>query len=332
MALRLAIYGLGEIGRLLGRVGLMRGHELVGAVDIDPRLIGEDVGEVIGVGRIGVRVTKVVEDGLRGADVVLHATSSFLHEVYPQLEAAIRMGKSIVSTCETLSYPFHRYPILARRLDELARARGSTVIGAGINPGFLLDALASIMAASIPIVKSIKARRSINAASRRRSFQRKMGVGMRPEDFERALRTGECTGHVGYAESVYLIAQAAGLNLSRVVEDQRPVIADEPVESLGVSVGEGMVRGVRGYGAGYVGDEEVIRVEFEALVGADDYEEIIIEGEDYSITWRSSGTPGDLGTAAVVVSVAEKIELMPYGLLTMADLIPFRIGMRWRQL
>lgn len=70
---------------------------------------------------------------------------------------------------------------------------------------------------------------------------------------------------------------------------------------------------------------EIIRIEFEAIAGAQEYEEIIIEGGDYSITWRSSGTPGDLGTASVILSLAERIDRMPYGLLTMADIIPFGI-------
>jgi len=328
MALRLAIYGLGEIGRLLGKVGVERGHEIVGAMDIDPKLIGEDIGDIIGVDKIGVKVTSNVEEALREAEVVLHATSSYLPKVFPQIEAAIKLGKSIVSTCETLSYPFHRYPVLARRLDELAKTHGSTVIGTGINPGFLLDTLASVLAASIPIVRSIKAKRSLNAATRRKAFQRKIGVGMNPKDYEEKLKSGEYTGHVGYAESVYLIAEAAGLSLTRVVEDQKPVVAEESVESAGVTVEKGLVRGIRGYGAGYVDEQEKIRIEFEAVVGAEEYEEIVVEGEEYSVTWRSSGTPGDLGTAAVVVSVAEKIESMPYGLLTMADLLPFKIGVR----
>ncbi len=327
MGLKLAIYGLGEIGRILGKVSIMRGHEIVGAVDINPKLIGEDVGEIIGVDRLGVKVTTDVEEALKNSEIVLHATSSYLTQVYPQLAEILRLGKSVVSTCETLSYPFYRYPVLARRLDALAKTYGATVIGTGINPGFLLDTLASILAASIPIVKQIKAKRSLDAAKRRKSFIKKIGVGLDPSDFREKLSRGEYSGHVGYAESVYLIAETAGLNLTKVVEEQEPVVAEEPVERDEVSVKEGAVRGIKGLGIGFVGDQEKIRVEFEAAVGASEYEEIVIEGESYSVAWRSSGTPGDLGTASILVSVAEKLEYAPYGLLTMADLIPFRIGL-----
>ena len=328
MSLRLALYGVGEIGGLLGKVAIKRGHEIVGAVDIDPKIVGKDLGEVLGVGKLGVTVRSGVEDALKEAEIVLHATSSYLPKAYDQFTKIIRLGKSVVSTCETLSYPYHRYPILARRLDELAKTRGATIIGTGINPGFLLDTLVAVLAASVPIVSSVKAKRSLDAATRRQAFRKKIGVGMDPGEYGQKLRSGEYSGHVGYAESVCLIAEAAGLNLTRIVEGQEPVVAEEPVESAGISVKKGEVRGIRGFGAGYLEGHEKIRVEFEAAVGAPEHEEIAIEGENYSVAWRSSGTPGDLGTAAVIVSVAERVESLPYGLLTMADLLPFRIGLR----
>ncbi|MEM4757470.1 MAG: dihydrodipicolinate reductase, partial [Desulfurococcaceae archaeon] len=70
---------------------------------------------------------------------------------------------------------------------------------------------------------------------------------------------------------------------------------------------------------------EVIRIELHAYVGAPEYDEITINGEDYTITWRSTGTPGDLSTASVVMSVAEKTQWFPPGLRLMTELIPFRI-------
>ncbi|MCD6313291.1 MAG: NAD(P)-binding domain-containing protein [Thaumarchaeota archaeon] len=323
--MRVAVYGFGEIGRILALTALRRGHEIVGAVDIDPRLLGRDVGEILGVERIGVKVTKDVEEGLRECEVILHATGSYLPAVYGQLAEGIRLGKSVVSTCETLAYPYYRYPVLARRLDDLAKSRGSTLIGSGINPGFLLDALAVVLSAPFPILKRIKAKRSLDASKRRRSFIKKIGLGLNPSELLQGLESGRYTGHVGYAESVCIIADAASLNLTRIEEKQEPIIAEDEIKLGELAIGRGMVRGLRGFAAGYVNGVERIRVEFEASALAPEYEEIVIEGEDHSITWRSSGTPGDLGTASVILSIAEKLDQMPYGLLTMADLIPFRI-------
>ena len=327
MKLKIAVYGFGEVGRLLAKVALLREHELVGAIDIDPKLVGRDVGELLGTERVGVKITKDVEEGLKNCEVVLHATGSYLRDVYGQLADVVRLGKSIVSTCETLAYPYYRYPVLARRLDDLAKARGSTLIGSGINPGFLLDTLVIVLSAPFPKVRRAKAKRSLDASKRKASFRRKIGLGLDPLEFLRGLKNGSYTGHVGYAESVCLIADAAGLDLTKVVESQEPLVAEGEIRSENLVIGDGKVRGVKGYGVGYVGDDEKIRVEFEASALAEEYEEIVIEGEECSVAWRSSGTPGDLGTASVILSIAERTDQMPYGLLTMADVLPF--GLRF---
>jgi 4-hydroxy-tetrahydrodipicolinate reductase len=325
MGLRIAVYGFGEIGRLIARVALSRGHEIVGAVDINPEILGKDVGDILGLGKLDAKVTRNVEEAMKKCDVILHATGSYLAKVYDQIASAAALGKPVISTCETLAYPYYRYPILARRLDELARTHGSTVLGSGINPGFLLDTLFIVASAAVPIIKRARARRCLDASRRRDSFKRKIGLGLEPSEVMEGLRSGKYSGHVGYAESICLIADAAGLNLSRVEEGQEPVIADQQVRAASMIIERGRVRGIRGYGAGYVDDVERIRIEFEGVAGAQEYEEMILEGEDYSIAWRSSGTPGDLGTASIILSLAERIDQMPYGLLTMADIMPFGI-------
>lgn len=322
--MRLGVYGLGSIGRLVALSALERGHEISGAVDIDPGLVGRDLGEVLGLGeRLGVRVSREAS-ALGDSELVIHATGSYLDRVYPQIAGVLSMGKSVVSTCETLSYPYYRYPVLARRLDEVARSRGAFVLGTGVNPGFLLDSLAIALSASINVVERVRAVRTVDASSRREPFRRKIGIGEDPRAVEEKLGRGEITGHVGFAESVLLIADASEIQLSRVEEAQWPMAAENDLESRGIRVARGMCKGISGYGAGYVGGSEAIRVELHAHVGAEDSEEISVEGGGEKIVWKSTGTPGDSGTASIVLSIAEKIVGRRVGLITMADLVPFR--------
>lgn len=324
MGMRLGIYGFGAIGRMAATLALERGYDLTAVVDIDKRIVGKDVGELLGVGSLGVKVTPDVEE-LADADVVFHATGSYLDRVFDQIVSVLRMGVSVVSTCETLSYPYYRYPVLALKLDEVAKTYGTVVIGTGINPGFLFDTLVAVVAASTPYVRRIRAVRSLDAAKRREPFRKKIGVGEDPKVVEEKLARGEITGHVGYAESVYLVAHAGDLNLTKVVEWQGVVPAESDVESSGIKVEKGRNRGIRGYGAGFVGSREVIRVEFEAYVGAPEYEEVEVESKDFTIKWRSTGTPGDMGTVSVALNVAEKVPYMIPGLRLMTDLLPFKI-------
>ncbi|MEM0352552.1 MAG: hypothetical protein QW459_06190, partial [Sulfolobales archaeon] len=115
------------------------------------------------------------------------------------------------------------------------------------------------------------------------------------------------------------------LNLTKVVEWQGSVPAEADVESSGIRVEKGKNKGIVGYGAGFVGEREVIRVVFEAYVGAPEYEEIEVEGHEYSVKWRSTGTPGDLGTVTVALNVAERVPYMLPGLRLMTDMLPFKI-------
>ncbi|MDQ7863380.1 hypothetical protein RCO48_27165 [Peribacillus frigoritolerans] len=48
----------------------------------------------------------------------------------------------MVSTCEQLSFPWHRYPLLSKEIDDYAKAKGLSVIGTGINPGYIMDTMA----------------------------------------------------------------------------------------------------------------------------------------------------------------------------------------------
>ncbi len=304
---KFAIYGVGPIGSLITRYGLEKDWmELVGAFDIDPLKIGRDVGEVIGLSeKVGVVVERPSIDVLRTVkpDIVLHATGSFLDKVYEQILDAVRAGSDVISTCETLSYPYYRYPDLAGRLDLEAKKNNSTILGAGINPGFLLDLLPAVLTTSCIKVEEVTARRVIDASKRRESFRRKIGLGLDQVTFNEKIGKGELTAHVGYAESVYLLADALKLKLDSVYEKQDAITAEREIRIEDMVIQPGRVRGIRGYGVGLIRGREVIRVEFTAVAGAEEeFEEIIIEGTP-RIAWRSiDGTPGDIATSAVVLN------------------------------
>ncbi len=321
--MRVALYGFGSINQLVARVLLERGWEIAGVIDIRPELLGEDVGKVIGTEPLGIKVTNRV-DVLKKAEVVIHATGSYLDEVFNQIMDAVKLGKDVISTCETLAYPYYRYPELSRKLDEEALSRGSTVLGTGINPGFILDALVIVLSAPFSSVRGIRALRSLDAGKRRKAFQLKVGIGMDPTEFKRKLEEGTITGHVGLAESVLLVANSMGVKLDRVTEAQDCVVSEGEVEFGSKVIPAGKVIGVRGVSKGFIRDEEVISLEFTAYLGAPEFEEITIDGRHYRVSWRSTGVPGDLGTASILVNLVETVASFRPGLITMSDLIPFR--------
>ncbi|HEV8631556.1 MAG TPA: dihydrodipicolinate reductase, partial [Thermoanaerobaculia bacterium] len=141
--LRTLAVGLGPIGQATARLALSRRSlQVVGAVDLDPAKAGKDVAELVGLGApCGV----VVEGDLEAAlarlrpDVVLLCTSSFMPAVREDLLRCCRAGVDVVSSCEELLFPELQHPALAREIDAAARAGGATILGTGVNPGFVLD-------------------------------------------------------------------------------------------------------------------------------------------------------------------------------------------------
>ena len=323
MSLRVLIYGVGPIGALLARYALRKGYEITGAVDIDPEKVGKDLGDVIGLDeKLGVIVQKDPDKAFEPVkpDIVLHATTSWLDKALPQIVLSIKKGANVISTCETLSYPYYRYPWLAELLDNYARRHEVTVLGTGINPGFLLDTLPAILSLPHIQVDHIRAIRVVDAGKRRKSFQKKIGLGLTVEEFNEKMSRGEITAHVGFAESVFLLSKIMGLKITRVEEKQEPVVSEAEYKTQYYEIKPGTVRGVKGMGIGYSGDKEIVRIEFHALVGSEEYEEIIVEGEP-TVKWRSTGTPGDQGTAAVIVNMAPRVVEASSGLKTMADFV-----------
>jgi 4-hydroxy-tetrahydrodipicolinate reductase len=160
-----------------GREGL----ELVGGVDIDPAKAGRDVGDVIGLDtQPGIPVTQNLAQALekRPADVVLHTTGSYFDLFEPQIMEVLGEGLDVVSTAEELSFPWLAHP------DAAARRAGKTVLGTGVNPGFLMDTFPLRLTALCQRVDRIDVTRRMNASVGRGPFQKKIGAGMTAEAFK----------------------------------------------------------------------------------------------------------------------------------------------------
>jgi 2,4-diaminopentanoate dehydrogenase len=135
-------YGLGPIGCAMARLSAQRKNlQIVGAVDINPNIIGKDLGEVAGLGKdLGVIVRSSLEEVLEStyADLVVHTTSSYFDLFKNQILAIVEKKLNVVSTAEELSFPWYHHPAEAAEIDNAAKANGVSVLGTGINPGFLL--------------------------------------------------------------------------------------------------------------------------------------------------------------------------------------------------
>jgi 4-hydroxy-tetrahydrodipicolinate reductase len=315
--------GVGPIGAgIVRQVAERRGLTLVGAVDRDPDKVGRDLGQVAGLGRtLRVRVTDDLVRTIKSArpDVAILCTGSSLKQVIPEFETVLKLKVPIVSTTEELAYPVKNNAGVARRLDQLAKRSRVAVLGTGVNPGFLMDALPIALTAVCRRVTAVEVDRVQDAAVRRLPFQLKIGAGLTREEFAARVKD-QTVRHVGLAESISMIADALGWKLDRLTEDVQPWIAERDVSSDLLSVEAGRVCGLVQDGVGYRRGQPVIKLHMEAYLGApESYDAVRIVGEPPVSMKLAGGVHGDVATASIVVNSIPKVLQASPGLRTMRD-------------
>jgi hypothetical protein len=323
---KVIIYGVGAVGSYFAKFLMEKeGVEVVGAVDVGKDKIGKDLGEVLGLKRkVGIKILGNLESVLEKteAHIAVHATSSYLKETYPQIASILRHGVNVVSTCEELSYPYVSEPKLARELDALAKKHDTTVLGTGINPGFLMDTLVITLTSACERIDKIEATRVMDAATRRLPFQKKIGAGLTVEEFHREIEKKQITGHVGLEQSIAMIADSLAWKLDKIrAEPVEPVVATRPVQSKDIKVLIGKVAGLKQKASGTIKDKETIVLDFQAYLGVqEEYDAVTIKGIPNINQRIQPCVHGDIGTVAVIVNAIPRVINAPPGLYTMKDL------------
>lgn len=324
--MRIIQFGLGAIGIECARaIARTPGLKLVGAVDVDPGKSGAPLAGLLGGAALpaGLRVSSSLSEALKGrrADAVIHTTSSTLAAVYPQLAECAAAGLPVVSSTEELSFPDAVAPRLAAQLDRLAVKHGVAILGAGVNPGFVMDLIPVVASGASMNVVRIEVERVLDAGRRRKPFQEKVCVGRRPAEARRALASGG--GHVGLELSARLIARGCGIPFDTMHASGRPVIAKRRMRSALGPVEPGSVAGLSQEVRCTRGGRTVIRLRMVMAVGAGDpHDSAVIHG-DPKLTLRfDGGIFGDTATVATLLNALPGVVEGRPGLHTVLDLPP----------
>jgi 4-hydroxy-tetrahydrodipicolinate reductase len=316
--------GLGPIGAgVVRQVAERKGFRIVGAVDVDPAKVGRDLGDIAHVGRaLRVKISDDVRKAIKktGPDVVVLCTSSSLKKVLSQMEEILKLRVPIVSTTEELAYPTKSNMRYARAIHQLAKKHKVAVLGTGVNPGFVMDALPIMLTGVCERVESVRVDRVQDARIRRLPFQQKIGAGLTRDQFQAKVDDGSVR-HVGLAESVSMIADAIGWKLDRISDEIQPKMATQTVSSEFLAVDPGYVCGIVQDGTGYRNGLPVITLHMEAYLGApESYDAVEIVGSPPLKMKLAGGVHGDIATASIVVNSLPKILEVAPGLHTMRDM------------
>ncbi len=315
--------GLGPLGQRvitdLYRRGLGR---VVAAVDPAPALARRELADVVPAAARGVPIRSSLEEVQEWERIrcALVTTRSDLALCMDTFRALLARGCSVVSTCEELAWPWLRHPVLAQELHELAVRGRARIVGTGINPGFLMDALPVAATSACHSVRALRIERIQDARKRRLPFQQKVGVGLDVAEFERRVAAGTLR-HVGLGESLHFLAHYLGWRIERWEETIAPVRAERALASELGAVPAGAVRGVRQEARAWVAGRLALELTFQAALDEPEpRDRVVVDGEPPVELVLPGGVHGDMGTSALVLNVVRPLLTAEPGLHTMASL------------
>ncbi|MDJ0945315.1 MAG: 2,4-diaminopentanoate dehydrogenase [Kiloniellales bacterium] len=328
-AIRVLVLGTGRMGSGIARLVLDKeGLELVGAFERRAERSGTDLGSTIGYeGDLGLRIEadldKVIAQG--EPDIAIQATCSRASDAAEEITTLVRRGVHVISIAEEMAYPASRSPEVAKEIRQLALANGVAVLGTGINPGFVLDLLVITLTGVCTEIESIMAKRVNDLSPYGPSVLASQGVGVSPEAFRRGLEDGTVLGHVGFPESIGMIAAALGWHIERVEESREPIVAQIRRTTPFGTIEPGQVAGCLHSAVGYRDGRSAITLIHPQQVqphleGVETGDTIEIRGTP---TVRLSGSPeipGGVGTTALAVNMIPRVLNAAPGLYSMADL------------
>ena len=321
--IRVIHYGLGPIGLEAARLVLSKpSMKIVGAVDIAKEKVGKDLATLLGLSKpLGIVVTDKIEELFlkSPADIVIHTTTSFTKIIYSQLGQIIEAKMNIVSSSEELLFPALQAPELAHNLDILAKQKGVTILGTGVNPGFVMDTLPVCLTGVCTKVSRIEARRVVDASTRRGPLQRKIGAGLTEEEF-RTKVAAKKLGHVGLLESVALIAAGMNWKLDNITETIDPMLAQQDRTDF-VTLAPGRVTGIKQIAHGTKNGASLITLDLRMYIGAENpHDYVKIEGTPPIEVTVQGGVAGDQATVAALVNAVPLVIQAPPGLKTMLEI------------
>ena len=327
--IRVLVLGTGQMGSGIAHLVLEKpGLELVGAYGRRVERAGMDLGRAIGLNRdlgipISAELGKVVEHSR--PHVAIQATCSRLSDATPEICTLVRRRVHVISIAEEMAYPAYASATLAEELRQLAAAYRVSILGTGINPGFVLDLLVIALTGVCTDIKSIIAKRVNDLSPYGPSVLRSQGIGLTLESFHEGLWNGTVVGHVGFPQSLHMIAGALGWELERIEETREPIVARVRRETPFVTVAPGHVAGCSHTAVAYRHGRPAITLIHPQqihphLEGVETGDTIEIRGTPNVTLAGSPEIPGGKGTVALAVNMIPRVLNAAPGLHTMADL------------
>ena len=309
-------YGCGKMSKYTMRYAMEKGYEIVGAVDINPNLIGKDISEIIGCEETGVKITAIdqAEELMRNVkpDACIITTMSLIKDLENVLMLCSKLGINAITTCEEAFYPMASNPGLTQKIDSLAKQNNCTITGSGYQDVFWGNLIYTLAGATHTITK-IKGSSSYNVEDYGIALAQVHGAGMTLDEFDekvaaadkisteerqKIIESGDYTPSYMW-NVVPWLADKFGFTITSMTQKCVPIVAKEDIHSntLNMDIKVGMATGM----SAVVTAQTAEGVEIEAECIGKVYEPTEVDKND----WTIFGEPD----TRVVITEPKTVEL-----------------------
>jgi len=250
MRLRVVQWATGPVGRhAVAAVDDNPDLELVGALVYDTAKVGRDVGEISGIGRVGVTTTADPNEILAlDADCVLYMAQGEMNPAaaIDDICRLLASGKNVVSTAVTsLIYPSAAGPHVVAQLEAACKEGGSSFHATGIEPGWASEVLPLTMSTLFRRIDHLLVQELLDYASYDNAAMLFdiMGFGKAPDDLV-PMSDSKIAGMV-FQAPLMLVAEGLGATIERFEFDRQVALTDRPFDVAAGPIEVGTVSAMR---------------------------------------------------------------------------------------
>jgi 4-hydroxy-tetrahydrodipicolinate reductase len=194
--LKISQYGCGKMSVFTMRYVYEKGGEITSAFDVNPAVIGKDIGDIMKTEKKGVIIQNVSEAGKifqapdTRPDACIITTQSLFSLVYEAFKVCAQNGVNAISTCEEAFFPQNSNPHLTADLDTIAKKNNCTLTGSGYQDVFWAN-LITVLAGATHTIKKIKGSSSYNVEDYGIALAKAHGAGLDLDSFAKEVSASD---------------------------------------------------------------------------------------------------------------------------------------------